>query len=259
LTVSRRRAHAPCQRNRAAAAQSQLATRPTAGLLSSLQPSNKDSNAARQLAEADEAVAVQASLAHLEVRPRQETAAHARTTADRRNVCRLGVVEALQNQLAAAACVRSPHEYLQWLQVYVRRLCRENATARLRDVLDDLRGPLGRSTDGTEWNPSVAVRWRRPSSCLRCAAVLTGHGIMEVLNCGTQGMPKRRLLPLVLDDLRTLRLLALGPSATALAPNQRKTDRIHPVAAAGGAGAVAAQIAEEYQLALQTLNNNALH
>ena len=50
--------------------QSQLATRPAAGFLASLQPQVKEANTAtvaRQLAETDDAIAVQASFAHVEV------------------------------------------------------------------------------------------------------------------------------------------------------------------------------------------------
>ena len=134
---------------------------------------------------------MQASLAHLEVRMRNTTAVYAHMTANTHADCIIAA-EGLQNQLAAAACVRSPHEYIQWLQVYVRRLCRENATARLRDVLDDLRGPLGKSTEGAEWNPSVAVLWRCLSCCYRCATMLIGGGSLrspKVRNTGYAEAP----------------------------------------------------------------------
>ena len=61
-----------------------------------------------------------------------------------------------QSQLASAVAVRSPHEYIQWLQVYVRRLCRESAVRRLRELLDDLRGPTQYGRLALRWPDQVA-------------------------------------------------------------------------------------------------------
>ena len=170
--------------------QSQLAVRPSGGLLASLQAPVKEArtgNFVRSLTEADEAAAVQASLAHVEVRGRRRYGCpRAGLTAWRERAPSAVPAWRKQNQLASAIALRSPYEYVQWLQVYVRRLCRDGAHRRLRELLDDLRGPAngcGWPTErgwaaGEEGLPRVGLTLRVHAVCVgsRLAGTRTGAG-----------------------------------------------------------------------------------
>ena len=89
-----------------------------------------------------------------------------------------------QSQLASAVAVRSPHEYIQWLQVYVRRLCRESAVRRLRELLDDLRGP-------TQYVRLVEAEPRGPRLRRHCGGIVEAgpraQGSCRPCGSGTKG------------------------------------------------------------------------
>lgn len=62
----------------------------------------------------------------------------------------------LENQLATAVTLKSSKEYKFWLLTYVRYLVQEVLEKRLREICEDLLGPVPRSeTDSVEWQSSI--------------------------------------------------------------------------------------------------------
>ncbi len=89
--------------------------RPTAGgILASLQPSMRDTQQvqlAQKLLDTDPSAAAQVTVAHLET------------------------------LVSAAALLRSPKEFRDYMSAYVRRLAKEQSLDRLRELLAEFLGP----------------------------------------------------------------------------------------------------------------------
>lgn len=61
----------------------------------------------------------------------------------------------IETQMAASLCLLSSAEYKFWLQTYVRYLAKEGFETKIRDVCDDLLGPVYKSKGSSSWDPYV--------------------------------------------------------------------------------------------------------
>lgn len=66
----------------------------------------------------------------------------------------------IENQISAAAQLRSQKELFEWLSVYVRHLAKTDKDERLREVLEEFLGPKHRPSiepvlPVAEWDPAI--------------------------------------------------------------------------------------------------------
>ncbi|XP_018099608.1 protein HIRA isoform X2 [Xenopus laevis] len=66
----------------------------------------------------------------------------------------------LENQVAAALMLQSSQEYRHWLLIYAQYLVNEGFEQRLREVCQDLLGPVHRSSD-SQWESRILGLWKR--------------------------------------------------------------------------------------------------
>ncbi|XP_013416664.1 protein HIRA-like [Lingula anatina] len=57
----------------------------------------------------------------------------------------------LENQVAAALALKSSQEYKFWLLTYMRYLVQEGVEAKIREVCDELLGPVYKSKTASSW------------------------------------------------------------------------------------------------------------
>ncbi|RCI01866.1 HIR complex subunit, partial [Rhizopus stolonifer] len=61
----------------------------------------------------------------------------------------------IETQLAVAALLNSPHEYVDWMMYYARKLSEENATEKVKELCQWLLGPPFISSELVEWEPKI--------------------------------------------------------------------------------------------------------
>lgn len=78
-----------------------------------------------------------------------------RTFQTGQNLKQLTTLNHLETQLAACLSLKSSSEYKFWLQTYVRYLVQEGLELRLREVCNDLLGPMYSTKGNNSWEKSV--------------------------------------------------------------------------------------------------------
>lgn len=78
-----------------------------------------------------------------------------RTFQTGQNLKQLTTLNHLETQLAACLSLKSSSEYKFWLQTYVRYLVQEGLESRLREVCNDLLGPMYNSKGKNSWDKTV--------------------------------------------------------------------------------------------------------
>ncbi|CAG2191201.1 unnamed protein product [Mytilus edulis] len=63
----------------------------------------------------------------------------------------------LESQMAASLSLQSGSEYKFWLQTYVRYLAKEGLETKIREVCDDLLGPVYKSKGSSSWDSYILV------------------------------------------------------------------------------------------------------
>lgn len=140
----------------------------------------------------------------------------------------------LETNMAAALVLHSPAEYRRWLITYVRQLAADADEVRLREVVDELMGPLRWTPDSHTAAPA-ATATSRPASSSITGGNAGGSGWQpHVL-----GIDKRRLLRS--DVLRVINHNRANQRLVQEVMEQLKEVEVQPQqAAAAGGGACSA-------------------